>query len=78
MIAHAKLIPFVFKEMLTCKTAYPLVPRFEHYTTTHTVTVVKRDFESDGVVWKIEVSEEEKEHFLLFAHTFERDGFTRL
>ena len=78
VIAHAKLIPFVFKEMLTCKTAYPLVPRFEHYTTTHTVTVVKRDFESDGVVWKIEVSEEEKEHFLLFAHTFERDGFTRL
>ena len=78
VIAHAKLIPFVFKEMLTCKTAYPLVPRFEHYTTTHTVTVVKRDFESDGVVWKIEVSEEEKEHFLLFAHTFERDGFARL
>ena len=78
VIAHAKLIPFVFKEMLTCKTAYPLVPRFEHYTTTHTVTVVKRDFESDGVVWKMEVSEEEKEHFLLFAHTFERDGFTRL
>lgn len=78
VIAQAKLIPFVFKEIFTCKTDYPLVPRFEHYTTTHNVTVVKREFESDGVVWELEVSEEEKEHFLLFAHPFERDGFKRL
>ncbi|ATB70265.1 hypothetical protein SJPD1_2167 [Sulfurospirillum diekertiae] len=78
VIAHAKLIPFLFKEILTCKTDYPLVPRFEHYTTTQNITVVKREFESDGVVWEIEVSEEEKEQFLLFAHTFERDGFKRL
>lgn len=78
VIAHAKLIPFVFKEMLTFKTEYSLVPRFEHYTTTHVVTVVKREFESDGVMWMIEVSEEEKEHFLLFSQPFERDGFKRL
>jgi len=78
VIAHAKLISFVFKEILTFKTEYPLVPRFEHYTTTHAVTVVKREFESDGVMWMIEVSEEEKEHFLLFAHPFERDGFKGL
>jgi uncharacterized YigZ family protein len=78
VIAHANLIPFVFKEMLTFKTEYSLVPRFEHYTTTHVVTVVKREFESDGVMWMIEVSEEEKEHFLLFSQPFERDGFKRL
>ncbi|WP_333804479.1 IMPACT family protein [Sulfurospirillum sp.] len=78
VIAHAKLIPFVFKEMLTFKTEYSLVPRFEHYTTTHVVTVVKREFESDGVMWMIEVSEGEKEHFLLFSQPFERDGFKRL
>lgn len=78
VIAHAKLIPFVFREIVTCKTAYPLVPRFEHYTTTHNVTIVKRAFESDGVVWEIEVSEEEKAQFLLFAQPFERDGFTLL
>jgi uncharacterized YigZ family protein len=78
VIAHAKLIPFLFKGILTCKTDYPLVPRFEHYTATQNISIVKREFESDGVVWKIEVSEEEKEQFLLFAHTFERDGFMRL
>jgi uncharacterized YigZ family protein len=78
VIAHAKLIPFLFKEILTCKTDYPLVPRFEHYTATQNITIVKREFESDGVVWVLEVSEEEKEQFLLFAHLFERDGFKRL
>ncbi|QIR75326.1 YigZ family protein [Sulfurospirillum diekertiae] len=78
VIAHAKLLPFLFKEILTCKTDYPLVPRFEHYTATQNITIVKREFESDGVVWVLEVSEEEKEQFLLFAHPFERDGFKRL
>ncbi len=78
VIAHAKLLPFLFKEILTCKTDYPLVPRFEHYTATQNITIVKREFESDGVVWVLEVSEEEKEQFLLFAHLFERDGFKRL
>lgn len=78
VIAHAKLIPFLFKEILTCKTDYPLVPRFEHYTATQNITIVKREFESDGVVWVLEVSEEEKEQFSLFAHSFERDGFKRL
>ena len=78
VIARAKLIPFLFKEIFTCKTDYPLVPRFEHYTATQNITIVKREFESDGVVWVLEVSEEEKEQFLLFAHPFERDGFKRL
>jgi uncharacterized YigZ family protein len=78
VIARAKLIPFLFKEILTCKTDYSLVPRFEHYTAIQNITIVKREFESDGVVWVLEVSEEEKEQFLLFAHSFERDGFKRL
>ena len=78
VIAHATLIPFVFKEVFTCKTDYPLVPRFEHYTLTHTLNVVKRVFESDGVMWEIELSEGEKEAFLHFASVFERDGFKRL
>ena len=78
VIAHATLAPFVFKEMLTCKTAYPLVPRFEHYTLTQTIHVSKRVFESDGVVWELEMSEEEKVQFLHFAHPFERDGFKLL
>jgi len=78
VIAASSLVPFVFKERLLFSTIYSLVPRFEHFTSTQNVTVVKRAFESDGVVWELEVSEVEKEDFLLFAHHFERDGFKRL
>ena len=46
VIANAKLIPFVFKERLFFRTIYALVPRFEHYTSTQNITVIKREFES--------------------------------
>ena len=75
VIATATLTPFVFKEIVTCKTDYPLVPRFEHYTSHHNLHVKNRLFENDGVVWELEISEEEKRAFLLFAIHFERDGF---
>ncbi|MBP1680021.1 MAG: hypothetical protein H6Q35_360 [Proteobacteria bacterium] len=78
VIANAKLIPFVFKERLFFRTIYALVPRFEHYTSTQNITVIKREFESEGVHWEIEVSAVEKEHFLLFSQHFERDGFKLL
>lgn len=77
-ITHATLLPFVFKETLMCKTAYPLVPRFEHYSAQKNLHVKKRQFENDGVLWELELSEAEKEAFLHFAHTFERDGFRAL
>ena len=75
VIAHATLVPFVFKEVFTCKTEYPLVPRFEHYSTHQNLHVKTRVFENDGVVWEFELSEAEKEDFLRFALHFERDGF---
>lgn len=77
-ITHATLLPFVFKEILMCKTAYPLVPRFEYYSAQKNLHVKKRQFENDGVLWELELSEAEKEAFLHFAHTFERDGFRAL
>jgi uncharacterized YigZ family protein len=78
VIAAATLTPFVFKEILTCKTDYPLVPRFEHYTTHHGLHVKNRVFENDGVVWELEVSETQKKEFLDFASLFEREGFSVL
>jgi len=78
VIAAATLVPFVFKEILTCKTDYPLVPRFEHYTTHHGLHVKNRVFENDGVVWELEVSETQKKEFLGFACGFEREGFRAL
>ena len=78
VIANAKLSAFTFKERLLFSTIYSLVPRFEHYTATHVVTIIKREFLSDGVHWEIEVSDVEKEHFQLFSQHFERDGFNFL
>ena len=78
VIAASLLIPFVFKERVLFRTIYSLSPRFEHYTSTHNVTVIQREFQSDGVVWEIEVSVAEKEHFKLFSQPFERDGFKLL
>jgi len=78
VIANASLQPFVFKEELSFHTEYSLTPRFEHYFTTHKVTMNERLFDAVGVVWKITVSQEEKEDFLRFAHLYERDGFKRL
>lgn len=78
VIANALLIPFVFKERVLFSTIYSLTPRFEHYTSTQNITVVQREFQSDGVVWEIEVSAERKEHFQLFSLHFERDGFKLL
>lgn len=78
VIAHATLHPFVFKEILTCKTAYSLVPRFEHYTAQKSLHVNERVFEGDGVIWSLELSEEERKEFLAFASVFERDGFLLL
>jgi len=78
VIAASLLIPFVFKERVLFHTIYSLTPRFEHYTSTHNVTVIQREFQSDGVVWEIEVSVAEKEHFQLFSQLFERDGFKLL
>jgi len=78
VIAIASLQPFVFKEELSFHTEYSLTPRFEHYFATHNVVMNERLFDATGVVWKIAVSQEEKEEFLLFAHLYERDGFKRL
>lgn len=78
VIASASLVPFVFKEIFTCKTIYSLIPRFEHYVLHQHLLVMERLFESDGVVWKFELSEAQKEAFLHFALAFERDGFTLL
>ena len=78
VIAHATLKPFVIKESLCFMSAYPLVPRFEHYFLTHSLHALERNFEVNGVQWIVELSKEEKKEFLLFALVYERDGFSLL
>ncbi len=73
VIAASELIPFAFKETLHFFTPYALIPRFEHYASHHAL-VSERTFETKGAVWKMELSEAQKEEFLNFALGFEQEG----
>ena len=77
VIASAVLKTFVIKEGVIFTCEYPLAPRFEHYCLTHGL-LFERKFDVHNVLWTMQMSQEEKEAFLLFAHPFERDGFTLL
>jgi uncharacterized YigZ family protein len=77
VIASAELKIFVTKEQVIFTCEYSLVPRFEHYFLTHAL-VFERKFDVHNVIWTMQMSQEEKEAFLLFAHPFERDGFMLL
>jgi uncharacterized YigZ family protein len=77
VIARTTLKTFVIKEQVTFTCKYPLAPRFEHYCLNHGL-LFERVFDVLDVVWTMQMSQEEKEDFLLFAHPFERDGFMLL
>lgn len=78
VIALANLKTFITKEIVSFTTAYHLLPRFEHYMSTHNLAIVERAFQNEGVKWDVEFSKEEREAFLLFASIYERDGFKAL
>lgn len=75
VIAVSTLMPFAFKETLCFCTPYGLIPRFEHYCTTKMLKIIDRTFDEKGAVWKMELSEAQKEEFLSFARTYEQEGF---
>lgn len=78
LIAEASLVPYVLKEAFAFEIAYALMPRFEHYSLNHGLEIQSRDFQVASVRWQVSMSEEEKKSFLLFAQTYERDGYTSL
>ena len=75
VISNAKLIPYVKKEPIKFSTIYSLVPRFEHFLEKEELHVEKREYEAEGIVWYMNLSEVERTNFLEFASMFERDGF---
>jgi hypothetical protein len=56
-------------------TIYSLVPRFEHYLEKESLIIENRNYEADGIVWSLSVSNKEKNNFLEFSSLYERDGF---
>ncbi|MDD3344316.1 MAG: YigZ family protein [Sulfurospirillaceae bacterium] len=77
VIACASLKAYVTKEAVVFTCEYPLIPRFEHYCASHGL-LFERKFEVHYAHWTIQMSQEEKEAFLLFAHPFSREGFNLL
>lgn len=76
VIAHAVLVPFVKKELIKFITHYTLVSRFEHFLEKENISPCERIYEAHGVVWSVDLSEDEKKMFLDFATMFEREGFS--
>ena len=78
VIASASLKPFVFKDEVRFFTPYGLIPRFEHYFSSHALSVSSREFLVEGSEWRCELSSEEKTAFLSFASLYEQEGFALL
>lgn len=76
VIADATLVVYIKKEPIKFTTDYSLIPRFEHFLEKENILICNRMFETHGVVWSMDLSEDEKKIFLDFASKFERDGFS--
>jgi len=78
VIKEAEIVSYIKKKLMIFKINYALVPRFEYFIDKKNILTCGRDYEADGIVWKVDVSEDERVLFLEFASSFERDGFTIL
>jgi len=75
VISVAKVLPYIKRESMKFSTIYSLVPRFEHYLEKESLIIENRNYEADGIVWSLSVSNKEKNNFLEFSSLYERDGF---
>jgi len=66
VIDKAILLPYIEKKEFIFQTNYSIVGRYEHFLNSLNVTFEDREFLSDGVKWKILLSQEEKEKFIIF------------
>ena len=75
VIKDSTLLEYVKKNLFKFSTIYSLVPRFEHFLDKESLRVDPRNYNSDRITWVLNLSEEERNLFLEFATTYERDGF---
>ncbi len=60
VIDNATLHPYIKKSAVVLETPYALVKRYEHFFTQQGIDFGKRDFNAEGVVWHLQLSEEEQ------------------
>lgn len=75
VIKSANLIKYEKKEEFSFFTAYNLSDRFEHFLKKESIDVVKKEYNANGIAWDLKLSKAQKELFLNFATSYERDGF---
>ena len=66
VIGSATFIPYEKREPFSFETPYSLVSRYEHYFTTENIEFKDREFGSDGVIWEVQLTQEELERFKKF------------
>lgn len=72
LLTYEKLISVNFK------VPYNLIQRCEHFFKTNSFPNGQREYNENGVLWKMDMSEKQKDIFLSFAKEFEHDGLTRI
>jgi len=75
VIANADILPYIKREPIKFFTAYSLVPRFEHFLEKEGLHIDSREYQADGIVWFLHVSDKEKNTFFEFSSLYERAGF---
>ena len=75
IIKNTTLLEYVKKNIFKFSTIYSLVPRFEHFLDKESLHVDSRNYNLDNISWVLNLSQKEKNIFLEFATTYERDGF---
>jgi uncharacterized YigZ family protein len=67
-IYKSQLLSYVDREVITFKTPYHLLKRYEHYFEGEGVSYHDRVFEASFVIWHVSLSQEEKEKLQHFHH----------
>ena len=66
VITHAALHPYIKKSAVVLETSYANVKRYEHFFTQQGIDFREREFNTEGVIWHLQLSEEEQKALKLF------------
>lgn len=78
VIKDAELIKYEEKICLKFHTPFPLLSRFEHYFLNAKVQEIKKDFDAQGALWEVFLTQEQKKDFENFSSAFRMDGIVFL
>ncbi len=75
VIKVATLLPYEKLHQVSFFLPFSLLPRFEHFFKQHNFPDGDKDFQSDGLSWRVKLSQKQKEELLDFSKEFEYLGF---